>query len=101
VRSIAGRIPVTIRIGVLVARNWGNPTTEEVLWEADAALYTARAAGRNRCGVAAQQNQCLRGARTFMRDEEPLVHELLWLTYRVILVCLLHDEIGLLLLSVF
>jgi GGDEF domain-containing protein len=55
VRSIAGRIPVTIRIGVLVARDWGNPTTEEVLREVDAALYAAKAAGRNCSILAAPQ----------------------------------------------
>jgi diguanylate cyclase (GGDEF)-like protein/PAS domain S-box-containing protein len=50
-----GAIPVTISIGVLAARDWGNPTTEEVLREVDAALYAAKAAGRNCSILAAPQ----------------------------------------------
>jgi diguanylate cyclase (GGDEF)-like protein/PAS domain S-box-containing protein len=48
-----GPIPLTISIGVLVAQEWGQPTSEEVLREVDAALYASKASGRNCCRVAA------------------------------------------------
>jgi diguanylate cyclase (GGDEF)-like protein len=47
-----GPLPMTISFGVLVAQQWGNPTSDEVLREVDAALYEAKAAGRNRCSLA-------------------------------------------------
>ena len=47
-----GPIPLTISIGVLVAQEWGKPTSEEVLREVDTALYASKAAGRNCCTVA-------------------------------------------------
>ena len=48
-----GSIPLTISIGVLPTREWGYPATDQVLREVDIALYAAKAAGRNRCSVAA------------------------------------------------
>lgn len=51
--TAAGLIPMTISIGVLIAQEWGKPTSEEVLREVDAALYASKAAGRNCCTVAA------------------------------------------------
>jgi len=50
--TAAGLIPMTISIGVLVAQEWGKPTSEEVLREVDTALYASKAAGRNCCSVA-------------------------------------------------
>jgi diguanylate cyclase (GGDEF)-like protein len=47
VQTIQGLIPVTISLGVLSSRDWGLRPVEELLHEADAALYKAKAAGRN------------------------------------------------------
>jgi diguanylate cyclase (GGDEF)-like protein/PAS domain S-box-containing protein len=47
-----GPLLMTISIGVLVAQDWGKPTTAEILREVDAALYDAKAAGRNCCKLA-------------------------------------------------
>ena len=47
-----GPLRMTISIGVLVAQEWGQPTSEEVLREVDTALYASKAAGRNCCTVA-------------------------------------------------
>jgi diguanylate cyclase (GGDEF)-like protein/PAS domain S-box-containing protein len=52
IRTADGPIPLTISIGVLVAQEWGKPTSEEVLREVDTALYASKAAGRNCCTVA-------------------------------------------------
>ena len=50
--TAGGPLPMTISIGVLVAQEWGKPTSEEVLREVDTALYASKAAGRNCCTVA-------------------------------------------------
>ncbi len=42
-----GPLPVTMSIGVFASRDGGHLPPEDVLREADAALYTAKAAGRN------------------------------------------------------
>ena len=47
-----GPLPMTISIGVLVAQEWGQPTSEQVMREVDTALYASKAAGRNCCRVA-------------------------------------------------
>jgi diguanylate cyclase (GGDEF)-like protein len=47
-----GPIHITISVGVIVSRDWGQPTAEEILREVDSALYAAKAAGRNRCSLA-------------------------------------------------
>jgi diguanylate cyclase (GGDEF)-like protein/PAS domain S-box-containing protein len=52
VETANGPLWMTISIGVLVAQEWGNPTSAEILREVDAALYAAKSAGRNRCCVA-------------------------------------------------
>jgi diguanylate cyclase (GGDEF)-like protein/PAS domain S-box-containing protein len=49
----AGPLPMTISMGVIIAQEWGQPTSEEVLREVDTALYAAKSAGRNCCRVAA------------------------------------------------
>lgn len=47
-----GSIPITISIGVFIVQEWGQPTSDDVLREVDAALYASKAAGRNCCSVA-------------------------------------------------
>jgi two-component system cell cycle response regulator len=59
VRTLAGALPVTMSLGLLVSNSWGLRPVEELLFEVDAALYAAKAAGRN-CVRTAE----LRPART-------------------------------------
>jgi len=47
VQSAQGPIPVTMSLGVLSSSDWGPRPVEEILGEVDAALYKAKAAGRN------------------------------------------------------
>src|SRR5260370_2761851 len=47
VQTTHGPLPVTMSLGVLSSRDWGLRSVEELLQEADAALYKAKAAGRN------------------------------------------------------
>lgn len=47
VQTIQGPIPVTMSLGVLSSSDWGLRPVEELLGEADVALYKAKAAGRN------------------------------------------------------
>jgi diguanylate cyclase (GGDEF)-like protein/PAS domain S-box-containing protein len=57
VLTAVGPIPITISIGVLVAQEWGQITSAEILREVDIALYAAKDAGRNRCILAAPHSQ--------------------------------------------
>jgi two-component system cell cycle response regulator len=50
--SSAGPVPVTMSLGLVVSQEWGYRPVEELLHEADAALYAAKAAGRNCVKVA-------------------------------------------------
>ncbi|MGH9599205.1 MAG: GGDEF domain-containing protein [Terracidiphilus sp.] len=52
IATTQGLLPMTISIGVLVAQEWGQPTSAEILREVDAALYAAKVAGRDRCSLA-------------------------------------------------
>jgi diguanylate cyclase (GGDEF)-like protein/PAS domain S-box-containing protein len=47
-----GPISMTISIGVIVAQDWGQPSSDAILREVDKALYAAKAAGRNCCRLA-------------------------------------------------
>jgi len=50
--SSSGPVPVTMSLGLLLSQEWGCRPVEELLHEADAALYAAKAAGRNCVKVA-------------------------------------------------
>ncbi len=51
--TASGPISITLSVGVLDAREWGWPSSAEVLREVDRALYAAKNAGRNCCMLAA------------------------------------------------
>ncbi len=52
VSSSSGPVPITMSLGLLVSQEWGCLPVEELLHEADTALYAAKAAGRNCVRVA-------------------------------------------------
>jgi len=47
VQTSRGPLPITMSLGVLASRDWDFHLAEEILGEADAALYRAKADGRN------------------------------------------------------
>jgi two-component system cell cycle response regulator len=47
VHTTSGLVPLTMSLGLLVTQEWGCQSLEELLREADGALYAAKAAGRN------------------------------------------------------
>ena len=47
-----GPIPISMSFGVLVAQEWGQSTSEQLLREVDIALYAAKAGGRDLCRLA-------------------------------------------------
>ena len=47
VQTSTGPVPVTMSLGLLLSHQWGTRSVEELLREADSALYAAKAAGRN------------------------------------------------------
>jgi len=51
VRTESGSIPVTMSIGI-ASQHWESLSTDEIVREADAALYAAKDAGRNCCRMA-------------------------------------------------
>jgi two-component system cell cycle response regulator len=52
VPSVSGLIPISMSVGLLLSQDWGRLPVEELLREADAALYAAKASGRNCVKVA-------------------------------------------------
>ena len=52
VQTSNGVVPVSMSLGVLLSHEWGLRSVEELLQEADLALYAAKAAGRNCVKVA-------------------------------------------------
>jgi diguanylate cyclase (GGDEF)-like protein len=52
VMSSCGLIPITMSLGLLLNQEWGRRSAEDLLHEADVALYEAKAAGRNCVKVA-------------------------------------------------
>jgi two-component system cell cycle response regulator len=47
VPTTSGLVPLTMSLGLLISQEWGCQPVEELLREADGALYAAKAAGRN------------------------------------------------------
>jgi diguanylate cyclase (GGDEF)-like protein len=57
IHTSRGVVRVTMSLGLLLSQQWGQRTAEELLQEADAALYVAKGAGRNCVRVAIPQVQ--------------------------------------------
>jgi two-component system cell cycle response regulator len=68
VQTSTGPVPVSMSLGVLLSHEWGARPLEELLQEADLALYAAKAAGRN-CVKVASPNAADRDAD--LRANEP------------------------------
>jgi diguanylate cyclase (GGDEF)-like protein len=58
-----GELFITISIGVLASREWSQLSTEEMVRQADSALYAAKAAGRNCCRLISS-NPCAESTAT-------------------------------------
>lgn len=52
VQTSGGPIPITMSLGLLLSQEWGSHPVEQLVHEADEALYAAKAAGRNCVKVA-------------------------------------------------
>ena len=57
VQTSGGVVPITMSLGLLLSQEWGYRSAEELLQEADAALYAAKGAGRNCVKVATPKIQ--------------------------------------------
>jgi two-component system, cell cycle response regulator len=60
IQTASGAIHITMSLGLLLSNDWGVRPVEELLYEVDAALYAAKAAGRN----------CVRTARPNAESSE-------------------------------
>ena len=58
VQTSSGVVPITMSFGLLLSQEWGFRPLEELLQEADAALYAAKKAGRNCVKVAKPSAPC-------------------------------------------
>jgi two-component system, cell cycle response regulator len=67
VPTSSGPVPITMSLGLLLSQEWGRRPVEELLHEADAALYAAKAAGRNCVKVASP--------KIYSADSDPHAHE--------------------------
>ncbi len=67
VQTSTGPVPLTMSLGLLLSHEWGMRSVEELLHEADTALYAAKEAGRN-CVKVASPNAA-RGIRDSRVDE--------------------------------
>ena len=47
VQTCSGPVPITMSFGLLLSQQWSGLPLEELLQQADSALYAAKAAGRN------------------------------------------------------
>jgi two-component system cell cycle response regulator len=63
IQTLAGPLNITMSFGLLLSDGWGVRPVEELLHEVDAALYAAKAAGRN----------CVRVAKPPVEPELPMV----------------------------
>jgi two-component system, cell cycle response regulator len=63
IETTAGLLPITMSFGLLQSDDWGRRPVAELLQEVDAALYAAKAAGRN----------CIRLAKPGLLKEETAV----------------------------
>ncbi len=61
IQCSSGPLQITMSIGVLSSRDWGLTNAEEILREADAALYRAKASGRNCSEFASPKAPCETG----------------------------------------
>jgi diguanylate cyclase (GGDEF)-like protein len=52
IQTAIGTVQVSMSLGVLLSSDWGIRPVEELLYEVDAALYAAKAAGRDCVRVA-------------------------------------------------
>jgi len=53
IQTSSGPLPITMSLGVLSSKDWDHSPVEEILGEVDAALYLAKACGRNCSKLAA------------------------------------------------
>jgi two-component system cell cycle response regulator len=58
VQTARGPLSVTMSVGVLSSRDWAGLNAKEILREVDAALYRAKASGRNCCELANPSAAC-------------------------------------------
>jgi diguanylate cyclase (GGDEF)-like protein len=58
VQTSSGPISITLSLGLLLSHEWGRQSAEGLLREADAALYAAKAAGRNCVKIAHPDGTC-------------------------------------------
>jgi two-component system cell cycle response regulator len=67
VPSSSGPVPITMSLGLLLSQEWGYRPVEELLHEADTALYAAKAAGRN-CVKVASPNDSAADSEAQVRE---------------------------------